>query len=118
VTAVSPEESSEKYRSQPGSQPAAPGEAKVATADEAQDGTPDEDSQIGLIVGLGVGIPASFAFLSAFFLYRKGVFSKNMGQLYAISDDNTGSSKQPDVSTGPPPQMAETQGYETRVTAT
>ena len=33
------------------------------------------------------------------------------------ADHNEGSSKQPDSPTGPPPQMASTQAYATRVTA-
>jgi len=116
VTAVSPEKSPDNFRSQPSLQPAAPNEAQDAMADEAQDGTAG-DSQIGLIVGLAVGIPASFAFLFAAFLYRNGVFKKYMYRFEKEADHNEESSKQPDSPNGPPPQMASSQAYATRVTA-
>jgi len=113
VTAASPEESPDTLR--PSAQPAAPQKAQVVTVDEAQDGTADEDSQIGLIAGLAVGIPASVALVSAILLfYRKGVFNKKSFE--QETDLKKDSSKQPDIPTGPPPQMAQT-GYETRVTA-
>merc|ERR1712193_179741 len=101
---MGPEESPDTLR--PSAQPAAP--------QEAQDGTADEDSQIGLIAGLAVGIPASVALVSAVLLYRKGVFNKKSFE--QETDLKKDSSKQPDIPTGPPPQMAQT-GYETRVTA-
>jgi len=118
VTVMSPEKASQNFRSQPSPRPAAPDKAQDATTDEAQDATADGDSQSGLIVVLAVGIPASLAAVVLYQmirLYRKGVFKNKRFEKEA--DLNKGSSKQPDTPAGPPPPLASTQVYETRVTA-